>query len=349
MTVVAFVVSNILLALVPATAAGLLQRRRPGLAHVLWLLVLVKLLTPPLVRVPLALAPGPWACTLGVCGCAHHGDAHGLVRDRLPGMLLGLWAAGAVVTAGIAGRRWLWLQRLTARARPAPATWQILAERLAAEFGLRRSPAVLSIPGRLPPLLVPGRGRPRLLLPRAFLDRLHGPGRDALLLHELAHVRRRDHWVRLLELAVHVAYWWLPGVGRIGRQLRCCEEACCDAAVVARRPHARRAYAELLLETLDFTSAAPAVAQATAMSAVHDLERRLRAILPAESGAARPGLAGLLTLALVGAVLPCTLRVGVAAGPAVPTAGVECAAPAAATPLSDGACAGTRRLYCCPS
>ncbi len=133
------------------------------------------------------------------------------------------------------------------------------------------------MPGQLPPMVVPGWRRPRLLLPVSLMGKLNASQRDALLLHELLHVKRRDHLVRMLELMVGVAFWWLPMVGSIGKQLRACEEACCDAAVVARLPHARRDYARLLLDVLDFAKPLPsqAVPHVTAMSAA-DLEKRLR-------------------------------------------------------------------------
>ena len=45
----------------------------------------------------------------------------------------------------------------------------------------------------------------------AGLDcRLKGEGRRAVLAHELAHLRRRDHWVRRLEMVAAVFHWWNP-------------------------------------------------------------------------------------------------------------------------------------------
>jgi bla regulator protein BlaR1 len=84
------------------------------------------------------------------------------------------------------------------------------------------------------------------------------------LLHELDHSKRGDHRVRILELAVGVTYWWLPIVGLVGRQMRACEEACCDAAVISRLPDAGHDYASLLLDVVDFVT--PLSVQATAMS-----------------------------------------------------------------------------------
>ena len=76
--------------------------------------------------------------------------------------------------------------------------------------------------------------------------------RATLLAHELAHLRRRDHWVRCLELLVTGLYWWLPVVWMARHALREAEEQCCDAWVVWAFPDAARSYAETLLDTLDF-------------------------------------------------------------------------------------------------
>jgi beta-lactamase regulating signal transducer with metallopeptidase domain len=320
-----WVLSNVLLALVLALAASFVQRRyqRPALAHFLWVLVLVKLVTPPLVSVPLGRLPGPVACTLGACGCDHHSRTQGFVRGTLPWVLLVAWIAGAGATAWTAWRRWTWFRRLTAHARLASPRWQSLAARLASELAIRRPPEILTVPGRLPPMIVPGRTRSRVLLPTALVRRLRGRQKVALLTHELVHVKRGDHWVRMLELTIHVVYWWLPIVRPIGRQLRACEEACCDAAVVARLPEARRDYAALLLDALDLASALPGhpAAQATAMSAAQDLEQRLRAILDAGRPTRRAWPAGTLAVGLACALLPCKLHydlVGRAAPAATP-------------------------------
>lgn len=352
MPLLSWLVSNVVLALVLALAAWFAQRRlrQPGVARVLWVLVLVKLVTPPLVTVPLEQSPGPLACSLGTCGCDHHLPAQTFVRDALPAVLLGVWVLGAGTMTGIAWRRWARFRRLTAHADPAPPEWQVLAARLTGELSLRRAPEVVTVPGRLPPLVVPGRARPRVLLPAALLGRLDAPQKAALLLHELVHVQRGDHLVRLLEFAVGVAYWWLPVVGPIGRRLRACEEACCDAAVVARLPDARRDYARLLLDVIDFTDAREHVASVTAMSAADDLEARLRAILDPARAPRGTRLGGAVAVGLACAVLPCGLRYDFAGEP-VPAAISTGPESTAGAPLSPGEDFDVRssKLGCCPS
>ncbi|HEV3022627.1 MAG TPA: M56 family metallopeptidase [Pirellulales bacterium] len=348
------VVSNVLLALLLALAAWVTQRwlRRPAIAHILWVLMLVKLVTPPLVSVPLRGSPGTLACTLGACGCEQHARTQTIVRDTLPWVLLAAWSAGAGATGWTAWRRWTRLRRLMAHASPAPPEWQSLAARLASELSMRRPPGILAVPGRLPPLVIPGRRQPLVLLPMALMSQLNASQKVALLLHELVHIKRGDHLVRILELTVGVAYWWLPIVGSIGRQLRACEETCCDAAVVAHLPQVRRDYARLLLDVIDFTNPLPgqAVPLGTAMSAAYGLERRLLAILDATKGTRRSWPAGAFAVVLACAILPCALHYDLAGRP-VP----------AATSAERKPDAGTRSLpsgdredepstaLCCPS
>jgi beta-lactamase regulating signal transducer with metallopeptidase domain len=310
------IISNVVLASLVAMAAWFVHRRLQwhALARVLWILALVKLATPPLVSVPVAQLPGTMACALGECSCGPHPGAPAFVRSMLPWILLAVWSAGAGAMLLAAWRRWTRFSRLLAHVSPAPPAWQALAARLADELSLRRSPQILAVPGALPPLVVAGRRRPCVLVPAALMLRLNRSQQEALLLHELVHIKRGDHLVRMLELAAAIAFWWLPIVGPIGRRLRDCEESCCDEAVVDRRPQARRDYARLLLDVIDFADPLPPrqAPQATAMSVADGLERRLRAILDVKRPTRRTWPVAALAMGLALVVLPCELNCNLA-------------------------------------
>ena len=306
------IVSNIVLASLVALAAWFVQRRMqlPGIARLLWLLVLVKLVTPPLVRIPIVDLPGALACTLGACHCAHHEGTVFIIRNGLAVTLLVAWLVGGVARGVLAWRRWCYFQRLLACASPRPAQWQRLATRLSARLSIRRPPTIFVAAGRLPPFVVPGWRGARMLLPAELIGQLNRRQRIALLLHELSHLQRGDHWSRVLELVVGIAYWWLPFVGSIGRQLRSCEESCCDDAVVGHLPQARRDYARLLLDVIDFADPLPRplLSPATGMSAAEAIEERLRAILHAAPKPQRRGRQTAFAVCLACAVLPCGLH-----------------------------------------
>jgi hypothetical protein len=147
---------------------------------------------------------------------------------------------------------------------------------------------------------------PRLLLPAALLDRIDGQQRATLLVHELAHLRRRDHWVRCLELLVTGLYWWHPVVWWARREIEVAEEECCDAWVVWALPAAARSYATALMETVDFLSEIrPALPPAVSgMGHVSLLRRRLTMIMYARTPRALTGAGRLVLVGLAVLLLP---------------------------------------------
>ena len=195
--------------------------------------------------------------------------------------LLVLWLAGTAGWSALALRRTRCFGRLLRFAEPAPDWLREEVATLAGRLGLRRAPTVWLVPGRLPPMLWALGGAPRLLLPAGLLESLTPQQRATLLLHELAHLRRRDHWVRVLEILVTGLFWWHPVVWWARRELREAEEQCCDAWVVWALPGAGRTYATALLECLDFLSDAPAPLPLGASGLGHtdDLKRRLTMIV----------------------------------------------------------------------
>jgi hypothetical protein len=197
-------------------------------------------------------------------------------------------------------------RRLLRHACRAPADLQAMVERLAGELGLRQAPAAWLVPGRLAPMLWAGLRAPRLLLPADLLGRVPAGQLDTLLTHELAHLRRGDHWVRLLEFVVRGLYWWHPVVWYACRELREAEEQCCDAWVVTTLPGSGRTYATALVETLDFLSdrRPPAPLLASGIGHVSDLKRRLRMIMGETTPRALTWAGCLTVLALGGFLLP---------------------------------------------
>jgi RND family efflux transporter MFP subunit len=123
--------------------------------------------------------------------------------------------------------------------------------------------------------------RPRLLLPAELWGRLDGSQQDAVLTHELAHLKRRDHWVRWLETVVLGIYWWNPVAWWARRELERTEEEACDAWVLSSQPMAAGAYAEALIATTAFLAGInlQLPAGASGVTNTHSLKRRMRMLL----------------------------------------------------------------------
>ncbi len=319
--------SNIAVAGLLAILAWLVGRwqRRPALTHALWLLVLVKLMTPPLVTLPLPTWPTPTAevaepapieipvdlpVALEELWVESAEPAPVAVEppvawDWLEPTLLAVWFAGSVMWFGMVWIRRRRFQRWLACAEPASLSIREQALALADRMDIA-CPRVVATDALVSPLLwVWGRSA-YLLLPRELMARLTPEQTRAILAHELAHWKRGDHWIRRLELCVLGIYWWNPLAWWARKQLQDAEEECCDACVVAALPESARAYALALVETLDFLSSSrPSLpVGASGVGELPSLQRRLSMILSAKPQRSM-SLLGTLVLGALGlALLP---------------------------------------------
>ncbi len=136
-----------------------------------------------------------------------------------------VWLLGAVVmTTRLANE----LRAVRhARGEPAPFALDALVGRLAVGVGLRRRVRVVVGEAACPSVI--GWRRPVLLVPRDFAARLGEPEREAVLLHELAHVRRDDFAWNVIQRLIVAALWWNPVAWRLYRDLAEEREVCCDS------------------------------------------------------------------------------------------------------------------------
>ncbi|HEY1785973.1 MAG TPA: M56 family metallopeptidase, partial [Pirellulales bacterium] len=268
--------------------------RNPPAAHLLWLLVLLKLVAPPILpfeRSPLGLpdskpaavptfadaspiapptaelaAPAaesqpnivdPPAAAADVPTTPGNLPLHVVSAtwstfwNRLGPILFGIWLGGAALCLIVAVTRIVRFERLLRGTLPASERLGQIAAEIAGRLGLRRTPKVCYAESVEVPLLwCPGR-RPRIVLPLHLLGQLDDEQAAMILAHELAHLRRRDHWVRIVELIVSTIYWWNPLAWVVRRQIAQAEDLCCDAWVRSVMPDCTRRYAEVLLRVAE--------------------------------------------------------------------------------------------------
>jgi beta-lactamase regulating signal transducer with metallopeptidase domain len=150
--------------------------------------------------------------------------------DRVQPVLLAAWLMLAGPLLGRVGLGLLAGRRRWRSARDAADPLQMRCETLARRLGLRRVPRVRVHPRADEPCLC-GPARPGILLPEAWLDTVAAdPAHiDAVLAHELAHARRHDLPVILLQRLVEAAWWFHPAVRWVSRSLDDHRERCADA------------------------------------------------------------------------------------------------------------------------
>ncbi len=165
-----------------------------------------------------------------------------------------IWIAGAVLYLALLIHRTVRFRRVLRNAPSAPKHIVDRVGALSSTFGLATPPAVRLVDSAIPPLLWPFGRASTVLIPAQLVPRIDDTQLDTLLAHELAHLRRRDHWVRAFEVALLACYWWFPVLRWVLSHLREAEEQCCDAWVLWRFPEHARDYARTLLTTVDFLS-----------------------------------------------------------------------------------------------
>ncbi len=287
-----------------------LFRHRPAVRHALWVVVLLKFVTPPVVSWPWTAAevrealwqapatPSPAAPdalvvpvggefltseaaedgrTDGALSPYENLDSPDFVQVAL-GVAAGVWLAGAGFCALRQARRVARHAALVRRGTAAPEALTAEIRAAARQLGLRPPPAdvVRGIPSPFLWCL----GRLRLIWPEALASRDAISRARGAIAHELAHARRGDHWVSWLELAAGVVWWWNPLFWYVRGRLREAAEMACDALAISACPEGRREYAELFLElSSGFKSGAPAPFLAVSAGAPSSFERRLSMIL----------------------------------------------------------------------
>ena len=103
--------------------------------------------------------------------------------------------------------------------------------------------------------------QPVILLPASAMTGLSIPQLEAILAHELAHIRRHDYLVNVLQCIVETLLFYHPAVWWVSRKIREEREACCDELAVTLCPDPL-VYARALLEMEQLRVAGPRLALA---------------------------------------------------------------------------------------
>jgi beta-lactamase regulating signal transducer with metallopeptidase domain len=150
----------------------------------------------------------------------------------LPGWSVCIWLAGVLILSLSTAGGWIRVQRLRRRGTRIPhPVWIDTLESLKQRLGVSR-PVRLYVSAIAEVPTVIGWARPLILLPATALTGLSESQLRAILAHELAHIRRYDYLVNLLQTAVETLLFYHPAVWWVGRQIRREREHCCDDLAV---------------------------------------------------------------------------------------------------------------------
>ncbi len=322
--------ASLILAL--AALANLVLRRRASAAarHFAWTIAMVALLMLPLatvslpswtIRLPIATPVTAAAAKVSV---ASPGRVAAVAPDEGGGSVapasatttttptrrrfdplafaFAIYSAGVVLLLARLVAEEFVVRRIAARALAVDdADWIVPAEAGSRQLGIHRPVRLLQSDEYVMPFTF-GTLRPTIVLPETAA-RWSAERRNAVILHELAHVARGDCLAQRLASLACALYWPHPGVWWASRRLRVEREFACDDRVLSAGTAARE-YANHLLEIAHMFRATPAPATALGMARARQLEHRLLAIIDDDRNRTRlPRKAGVAMAAAAAALL----------------------------------------------
>jgi beta-lactamase regulating signal transducer with metallopeptidase domain/tetratricopeptide (TPR) repeat protein len=220
----------------------------------------------------------PLAATVGQVQPTQGAPAAQKAGWSLASLLLGLWGIGVLVMVGIIALDMLKLRHLHRRGSDAPEFLHEMADAIARDIGLRRTPQLRIIAGLDSPALV-GTLRPTVFLPAWLAGESNAEQAAWLLRHELMHARHGDSIALLLRRAAESLFFFHPVVWFAGRQWEEATELACDRALIADNDQARD-YARQLLDVLETRHVQRPMAMSPGLFATRtQIGRRIAALL----------------------------------------------------------------------
>ncbi|HTA64716.1 MAG TPA: M56 family metallopeptidase [Xanthomonadaceae bacterium] len=138
--------------------------------------------------------------------------------QRLP-WIVALWSLGAALLATRMAFGMMWVARVgRAHGMPHPR-WQRRIDRLAEKLGVECRVHLRVVTGLATPVAA-GCWKPMVLVPAALIAQMPLDLVEALLAHELAHIRRHDYLVNLIQSAIEALLFYHPVVWWLSRRIR---------------------------------------------------------------------------------------------------------------------------------
>ncbi|QIL40338.1 M48 family metalloprotease [Pedobacter sp. HDW13] len=180
--------------------------------------------------------------------------------------------------------------------------WDVKLAELGEKLGVSQ-PISLMQSGIAQMPMVVGHFKPLVLIPLGLLNGLSTAEVEAILAHELAHIKRKDYLVNLLQSFIEIVFFFNPAVLWVSQLIKTEREHCCDDLAIAC-VNDRKNYVQALVVCQEFKQRAPAYAMAVTGKQGSLLQRASRMLFNTNSTLNKMEKT-ILTIALVSVVV-CT-------------------------------------------
>ena len=179
--------------------------------------------------------------------------------NNYSGWMMGLWTAVVLIKLGRMLLDLYYVNRLCSSGISQPQeSWINHLQQLSHKMGIHKKirlfeSQLVNIP------MVAGHFKPVILLPLGMLSKLSMAEVEAVLLHELAHIRRHDYLVNLLQRITVILFFFNPAVLWLSSLMRAERENCCDAMAI-RHSNDKLTFIEALISVKQHAMPATALA-----------------------------------------------------------------------------------------
>ena len=217
-------------------------------------------------------------------------------KQYLPA-IVAIWLAGVVFLSSRLLLSFARARRLMQRALEANPQWQRTAKRLSDALGLRRAVRLVESAAVEVPSVI-GSLRPVILLPASALTGMTPEQIEMVLAHELAHIRRHDFLINLLQAVAETLMFYHPAVWWMSRRVRIERENCCDDLAIAVCGNPIQ-YARALTRLEELRAHAPAITVAATGGSLLERIRRIVAERAESTSSTSRWLAAIAMLSVV--------------------------------------------------
>ncbi|MFI4911620.1 MAG: M56 family metallopeptidase [Sedimentisphaeraceae bacterium JB056] len=216
-----------------------------------------------------------------------------------------LWLVGVLVLTVLLCQRFLFVKSLIAQSDKACGDLNELLNSCRSKIGVKRAIELRLTKNMLSPAAC-GLLNPVILMPAALLDKLSKEKLEAVLLHELAHIKRGDLWLNFLQTLLQIVYFYNPLLWFANAIVRGLREKAVDEMVLAKLGERAGNYSSTLIDVAEIAFAKPhfSLRLVGVVESKKALKDRIKHILSRPlPKSAKLGFAGMLAVFITAAIL----------------------------------------------